>query len=419
MTATSTTSVAMSRIGSIMRPMDWVSTGVSTAATGAEFVQHRLDKSGLVDSIAKTELESGDHIYAWRLGFSYNHHGIVVRTAPCEPGCQHDSLECCCVVHFVPPSETNGNFGRMEVVSLAQFSQGRSVCKCHYGVPSVNFYFQRSGSCSTDQRDPKPFSVLRALSLLDVGGDAAALEDAAAQAVEYSLLNKNNELFARWCKVGDASGVRRFRSRETAFSPQTAPGRFVRLGLAVAVPVGLPEASSFVAGGAATGAAAAAGAGSATGLSASAMAAGQAARQAAAAAGRHVLRAGSLAASEAAQSCCWTSRRPEYAAGLLLHAAPALAAAVAGSASAAGSGSGRGLPEAQREQEGRAIVASFRDCLVNLGVSMPKSLAPLAGCPYGCSRLCEMFVDVFEGADCHDLETCRVLFQSFLDELHA
>ncbi|CAK0882334.1 unnamed protein product [Prorocentrum cordatum] len=344
MTATSTTSVAMSRIGSIMRPMDWVSTGVSTAATGAEFVQHRLDKSGLVDSIAKTELESGDHIYAWRLGFSYNHHGIVVRTAPCEPGCQHDSLECCCVVHFVPPSETNGNFGRMEVVSLAQFSQGRSVCKCHYGVPSVNFYFQRSGSCSTDQRDPKPFSVLRALSLLDVGGDAAALEDAAAQAVEYSLLNKNNELFARWCK---------------------------------------------------------------------------AARQAAAAAGRHVLRAGSLAASEAAQSCCWTSRRPEYAAGLLLHAAPALAAAVAGSASAAGSGSGRGLPEAQREQEGRAIVASFRDCLVNLGVSMPKSLAPLAGCPYGCSRLCEMFVDVFEGADCHDLETCRVLFQSFLDELHA
>ncbi|CAK0882337.1 unnamed protein product [Prorocentrum cordatum] len=392
MTATSTTSVAMSRIGSIMRPMDWVSTGVSTAATGAEFVQHRLDKSGLVDSIAKTELESGDHIYAWRLGFSYNHHGIVVRTAPCEPGCQHDSLECCCVVHFVPPSETNGNFGRMEVVSLAQFSQGRSVCKCHYGVPSVNFYFQRSGSCSTDQRDPKPFSVLRALSLLDVGGDAAALEDAAAQAVEYSLLNKNNELFARWCKVGDASGVRRFRSRETAFSPQTAPGRFVRLGLAVAVPVGLPEASSFVAGGAATGAAAAAGAGSAaaataaeasgsvaaaaaggaevaagagaaaaagaeTGLSASAMAAGQAARQAAAAAGRHVLRAGSLAASEAAQSCCWTSRRPEYAAGLLLHAAPALAAAVAGSASAAGSGSGRGLPEAQREQ------VANRDCV--------------------------------------------------------
>ncbi|CAK0882336.1 unnamed protein product [Prorocentrum cordatum] len=362
MTATSTTSVAMSRIGSIMRPMDWVSTGVSTAATGAEFVQHRLDKSGLVDSIAKTELESGDHIYAWRLGFSYNHHGIVVRTAPCEPGCQHDSLECCCVVHFVPPSETNGNFGRMEVVSLAQFSQGRSVCKCHYGVPSVNFYFQRSGSCSTDQRDPKPFSVLRALSLLDVGGDAAALEDAAAQAVEYSLLNKNNELFARWCKVGDASGVRRFRSRETAFSPQTAPGRFVRLGLAVAVPVGLPASGSVAAaaaGGAevAAGAGAAAAAGAETGLSASAMAAGQAARQAAAAAGRHVLRAGSLAASEAAQSCCWTSRRPEYAAGLLLHAAPALAAAVAGSASAAGSGSGRGLPEAQREQ------VANRDCV--------------------------------------------------------
>jgi len=69
--------------------------------------------------------------------------------------------------------------------------------------------------------------------------------------VEYNLLKKNSELLARWCKVGSISGVQRFRSQETAFSPQTAPGRFIRLGVAIAVPTAIAAGVAIAATGSA------------------------------------------------------------------------------------------------------------------------------------------------------------------------
>lgn len=396
----------------------------------------------------------------------------------------------------------------MEIVSVEEFAQGRSVCKCHYEVPSLNFYFKRSGSCSTHKRASKPISVLRALSLLDVGGDSARPEEALAQAVEYNLFNKNNELFACWCKIGDASGVSRFRSSETAFSPQTAPGRFVRLGLAVGVAAaGVAGVASLTAGATASGAAAATSAASgtaaisatgtttvsaatgsatavaATGVTASSAAAGTvagsaatgtaaaggataaavagseaaaaaggvatsgttaaqvvagaaatavgpvgrsataaalAARQAVTIAGTHALQAGSLAASSAAQSLLLDiASRPQHAIDVFLEAVPWVAVAAAGGASvvSAPSTSHAGESSVQWEEQGNAIVAAFGDCLRGLGVDVPKSLAPLVGCPYGCSRLCEMLVDVVDGGDCQDEARCAQLIRDFLHNL--
>jgi len=90
--------------------------------------------------------------------------------------------------------------------------------------------------CSTCVADAQPLVILRAISLVDLRncGFRDDPDDVCAQA-EYHLLTKNSELLASWACVGELSGVRRFNSGERAFSSQTSPGRFVRLGLTVAV----------------------------------------------------------------------------------------------------------------------------------------------------------------------------------------
>ena len=49
---------------------------------------------------------------AWKLGWTYNLHGIVVHTQPCSKDCVHDTLNCCAVVRFKPPAAEPG---RIEV----------------------------------------------------------------------------------------------------------------------------------------------------------------------------------------------------------------------------------------------------------------------------------------------------------------
>lgn len=425
----------------------------------------------------KRELVPGDHVYSWKLGYAYNHHGIVARVENCSPDCAHDTLSCCSIVHFLAPSGENR--GRIELTSLAGFVQGRGICRCRYGVPSAEFYFRRSGSCSTYKEDVWAFAVLRALSVLDIGSPDGDIEDPAA-IMEYDLLRKNAELLACWCKVGNTSGVRRFRSDETAYSSQTSPGRFVRLGLAGTCFAGV-AAGAVAAVGAATGAGATAatatgatvagaeaaavtagaagaggtvagagvaGAGAVTSTSATvgtSLAAGSiAARTAIGAAGRQVLNAGSLAASSVAQNLLMDAlKRPEHAQTVLRQVqevipVPTLiagnggyAAASSSSSAAAGltigavptstSGS-RGCVDRDRSYRGEqqaALVSAVQACLNDLGVHVPKPIGQLLNCPLGCSRLCEMLVDLLEASGPEDVSVSTVLIQSFLDELHG
>eukprot|EP00439_Symbiodinium_sp_Y106_P040487 s2879_g4.t5 len=204
-----------------MSPLDWASLGVVACRDGTSAM---MDAAG-IHGICKAHLRAGDHIYAWKLGWTYNLHGIVVHTQPCSKDCVHDTLNCRAVVRFKPPGAEPG---RIEVCSLAAFAQGREVHRCQYGISHGQFLLYRSGTCSTQAEDPRALTVLRALSVVALGEDDG-------NEVEYNLLVKNSELLARWCKLGEASGIRRFLSAETARSLQTSHGRFIRLGLAATV----------------------------------------------------------------------------------------------------------------------------------------------------------------------------------------
>ncbi|KAF4741302.1 hypothetical protein FOZ62_030233, partial [Perkinsus olseni] len=47
------------------------------------------------NSVKKSDLKVGDHIYQWRKGSLYSHHGIVVDVNPCpSESCDHRGV-CC------------------------------------------------------------------------------------------------------------------------------------------------------------------------------------------------------------------------------------------------------------------------------------------------------------------------------------
>lgn len=285
------------------------------------------ERTGLSHGTSKEQLRPGDHIYAWKLGYTFSHHGIVVKTEACDPSCDHSDLRCCTIVHFCPASEEVPP--RIALASLAEFLCGRQVCRCHYGVPAAEFFLKRSGTCSTDIPDPWPLVVIRALSLVELSPQDFTDDDVGAEMarMEYDILRRNSELLARWCKLGTKSGVRRFCSDEAAFSLQTSPGRFFRLGLATAVAAGVVITTAGVASTAGAPAAPAAAAAAATGSGgghAAAAAAGNAAQGAAVRRLPAPLRPGGLLSARPSRmaqprsgrsqrplspgSCSWTSR---------------------------------------------------------------------------------------------------------------
>lgn len=437
-----------------MRPLDWVQSVSQAALHAVPHLQNGAD--GPLDWVPpaeKSELRPGDHIYAWKMGFTYSHHGVVVHTQDCAPDCAHDRIACCSVVHFRPPS--GDERGAIEVVSLADFGQCRGICHCRYGVPSAEFYIRRSGSCSTQAADPWPLTVIRALSLLEWESLAVGeASEASLVQVEYNLLRKNSELLACWCKLGSASGVRRFRSEEMAFSNQSSPGRFVRLGLATAGAVAL-VAGATIAVGAATGGAAAGGAAASGGAAAGeAAAGGAAAAEAAVAAGLGGLAASAsavaarMAASSAAATAASSAvvrsassvalavgrqagmelvadiaRRPSYAVGVmeqLRQALPAVQLPAFGT-SAPASRRSRSFDEERRrhEEQQAAIVVAMRSTLDHMEARVPKELGVVLDDPMASCRLCEILVDVIEEAGPKEARGCTVVIESFLDGLRG
>jgi len=350
---------------------------------------------GVFHNAEKAELAPGAHVYVWRLGYSYSHHGIVVHTAPCEPNCRHEALACCAIVHFRRLATGQGS--RIELASLSDFAQGAGLHQCRYGVPQAEFFLKRAGSCSTHAADLWPLVVLRALSIVDVaaaplasakGGafSSQSIDEPIEAQVEYCMLRKNCELLARWCKLGTVSGVRRFRSTEFAFSPQSAPGRLVRLGLVTAVPAAATAAVFTV--------------GNAPALPAEAMA------------------AGSLVASAAVRQVLLEMvRHPQRTAS----AVTAMAEALPTRRNCDGdSATNRpwAIERGRRplgQDEGLTVALCL--CLDDLGVRVPGSLAPLLQDPWGCVRLCEVLVDALEASSAANAFEIAAIVQSLLDAL--
>lgn len=443
-TTRGTSQSRLARLGGIMKPLEWVQSATEVVKHTVPHVPMPRGADGPLDwvqQVDKQELRPGDHVYAWKFGYTYNHHGVVVHCQDCSADCSHDTLACGSIVHFRPPA---GELpGCIELVPVAEFVQGRGLCRCRYGVPSAEFYFRRSGSCSTHEASPWPLTVIRALSLLEPEGpqmESNSGEAASAAQVEYDLLKKNSELLARWCKLGINSGVERFRSQETAYSPQTAPGRFLRLGAAIAVPAAI--AAGAVAATAAAGATGASAAGSAAGAAGSAAAgtaagsgtaasgaaalAGAAAARVAAtssAAGLVVRSAGEVALAASRQAATELmvdmARRPQQAHRVFEQVRRSLPAIPVVMPARQAQGVDRDDPRRRREEQDDALLAAFRSCLSRLEVQVPKSLGQVLEDPAGCSRLCEILVDVLEEAGPREERGCSVIMKSFLEDLQG
>lgn len=396
---------------------------IAALAAAAKQVAPQIPDSGLSHAVQKDELEAGDHVYIYKNGYTYSHHGIVVHTAACDSNCRHETLDCCALVHFLPPDDgalyqarvvagkalaapvqaasavqeklaqhvpaisavratssdgddTSGSAGssssaRIELTSLARFAAGNTLHRCRYGVDTLEFVLKRSGSCSTHHADLWPRIVLRALSVLDIPNEEGC------ERVEYDLLRKNCELLALWCSAGSASGIQRFRCKdEVAYSAQSAPLRFVRLGLVPAVAVG---------------AAIAAPTGSVS----------------------QMVTAGSLASSAAARQ-------------LLLEVASKPQSAVRAASSCLpqrddrSSSSGRSSQPRTEASRIRGLPDVLKAVLASLGLCLPEALIPVAATHQGAVELCEMLVDVLDTLETRGdvgSSECTAALQHFFDEI--
>nr|CAB3483729.1 unnamed protein product [Digitaria exilis] len=157
--------------------------------------------------VERSEIKAGDHIYTWRAGYTYSHHGIYVGGSK--------------VVHFTRKKEA-GAAGLDSAIAMSSlFSQGSDECptfpdcgfqlpdsgvvltcldcflrggavhRFEYGAPPAVFLAKlRGGTCTTARADGgADAAVRRAMHLLQNGfGD-------------YDVFENNCEDFALYCKT--------------------------------------------------------------------------------------------------------------------------------------------------------------------------------------------------------------------------
>ncbi|KAM5557873.1 protein LEAD-SENSITIVE 1 [Rosa sericea] len=146
----------------------------------------------IINKIDKESLERGDHIYCYRKGYLYSHHGIFIGEDR--------------VIHFnrtkegntsrrVKPCQKCGvdkNHLRGVVKSCVDcFLNGRSLRRFRYGVSHRRFATNNVGTCTTGDPDSPDVTISRANDLFnkkDFG--------------DYDLVQNNCETFAVFCKTG-------------------------------------------------------------------------------------------------------------------------------------------------------------------------------------------------------------------------
>ncbi|XP_075085904.1 protein LEAD-SENSITIVE 1-like [Nicotiana tabacum] len=165
-----------------------------------------MKKRALFNKIKKEELKAGDHIYTWRLGYLYAHHGIYVdagkvihftSTAGREIGTGTDA-DCFIFSSFSSlrsksQCPTCGDRPRNNgVISscLECFLSGGKLRCFKYGVSTGVFLAQVRGTCTTAPSD-QPEDVLHRAELLLSNGFG-----------DYHLFKNNCEDFAIYCKTG-------------------------------------------------------------------------------------------------------------------------------------------------------------------------------------------------------------------------
>ncbi|GAB2295628.1 hypothetical protein Dimus_029783 [Dionaea muscipula] len=146
--------------------------------------------------VKENQLKPGDHIYAWRPGFLYAHHGIFLRTdkviqlAPAAKGIDHREQKPARCGH--PKCGFRAANGSAVVRScLSCFLRGGVPRLHHYGVPTVEYLLKTAGTCSTAKREADLSVVVHRAKYLLKNGFG-----------EYNLYMNNCEDFALYCSTG-------------------------------------------------------------------------------------------------------------------------------------------------------------------------------------------------------------------------
>ncbi|KAF3434439.1 hypothetical protein FNV43_RR25542 [Rhamnella rubrinervis] len=145
---------------------------------------------GLMSSkIGIEELKPGDHIYTWRSGYTYSHHGIYVGDGK--------------VIHltrgpgFIVSSYSRSQSSNDDPVvccSIEDFLCDGQLYRFKYDVSGVVLLIKRAGTCSLASSNPPEKVLDRAYYLLKHGFG------------NYHLFGKNCEDFALYCKTGTVKG---------------------------------------------------------------------------------------------------------------------------------------------------------------------------------------------------------------------
>jgi len=164
----------------------------------------------LFNKVDRSDLRAGDHVYSWRAGYTYAHHGIYVgdnhvvhftRGSDQELGVGASLINS--VVYSSIPKQhlsctnptgncglQNGNNG-VTRSCLDCFLEGGAVYRFEYGVSKTVFFAQaRGGTCTLAQSDLPEIVIHRAEYLL-LNGFA-----------NYDVISMNCEDFAIYCKTG-------------------------------------------------------------------------------------------------------------------------------------------------------------------------------------------------------------------------
>ncbi|KAF3433995.1 hypothetical protein FNV43_RR25098 [Rhamnella rubrinervis] len=143
--------------------------------------------------IEREQLKPGDHIYTWRSGYSYSHHGLLLLLL--NYGIYVGDGK---VIHLTrapgliifSSSGAHPSGDRVVCCSIEEFLSGGDLYLFEYGVSPILFLIKHRGSSTIASSDPPEDVVHRASFLLEYGFGS------------YNLYENNCEDFALYCKTG-------------------------------------------------------------------------------------------------------------------------------------------------------------------------------------------------------------------------
>ena len=140
-------------------------------------------RAGIIfHDVRRRDLKPGDHIYCYRHGMIYSHHGIYIGERDCQ------------VIHFdAPYGETKSKYSAMiRSCSLSSFLKGDQLRLVSYDEPFLLKAVKKSESCHCIKSRPAAEVISTAKHLLKNPHKWD----------EYNVVDNNCESFAYYCKTG-------------------------------------------------------------------------------------------------------------------------------------------------------------------------------------------------------------------------